>query len=118
MVSEKRLKEIPVIFYRTSLGAEPVRDWLRDLPGGDRRTIGFDLATMQVAWPVGMPLCRCLGSGLWELRSTLPSHRTARLLFFMYKGQLVVLHGFIKQTQRTPKDELELARRRMKEVET
>lgn len=112
----KELKEIPVIFYRTSLGAEPVRDWLRGLPSDDRQTIGFDLATVQVGWPVGMPLCRSLGDGLWEVRSTLPSRRIARLLFFMYEGQIVILHGFIKQTQKTPPDELELARKRMKEV--
>jgi len=112
----KQLKEIPVIFYRTTLGAEPVREWLRGLPGEDRQTIGFDLATLQVGWPVGMPLCRSLGGGLWELRSTLPSRRIARLLFFMFEGQIVILHGFIKQTQKTPPDELELARKRMKEV--
>ncbi|MBF0464448.1 MAG: type II toxin-antitoxin system RelE/ParE family toxin [Nitrospirae bacterium] len=114
----KQLKEIPVIFYRSSLGAEPVRDWLRNLPSEDRRTIGFDLATVQVGWPVGMPLCHSLGGGLWEVRSTLPSRRIARMLFFIYEGQLIVLHGFIKQTQRTPQDELELARKRMKEVVT
>lgn len=114
----KQLKEIPVVFYRTSLGSEPVRDWLRGLPSDDRRIIGFDLATVQVGWPVGMPLCRSLGSGLWEVRSALSSRRIARMLFFMYEGQLIVLHGFIKQTQRTPQDELELARKRMKEVTT
>ncbi|MBF0344310.1 MAG: type II toxin-antitoxin system RelE/ParE family toxin [Nitrospirae bacterium] len=112
------VKEIPVIFYRTSQGADPVREWLRDLPNEDRRTIGFDLTTVQLGWPVGMPLCRSLGSGLWEVRSTLPSRRIARLLFCMYEEQLVVLHGFIKQTRKTPQDELELALKRMKEVET
>jgi phage-related protein len=114
----KQLKAIPVIFYRTSQGAEPVRNWLRDLPKDDRQTIGFDLATVQVGWPVGMPLCRPLGGGLWEVRSTLPSRRIARLSFFMYENQIVILHGFIKQTQKTPPDELELARKRMKEVAT
>ena len=84
----KKLSEIPVIFYRTPLGAEPVREWLRDLPSNDRRIIGVDLATVQVGWPVGMPLCRSLGGGLWEVRSTLPSRRTARILFFIYEGQI------------------------------
>ncbi|MEO5361689.1 MAG: type II toxin-antitoxin system RelE/ParE family toxin [Nitrospirota bacterium] len=112
------MKEIPVVFYRTSLGAEPVREWLRSLPSDDRRTIGFDLATVQVGWPVGMPLCRSLGDGLWEVRSTLPTRRIARILFFVHDEQLVVLHGFIKQTQKTPQDELDLARKRMKEVIT
>jgi len=114
----KRLEEIPVIFYRTSTGAEPVRDWLRGLPSDDRQAIGFDLATVQVGWPVGMPLCRPLGGGLWEVRSALPSRRIVRLLFFVYDGRIVILHGFIKQTQKTPPDELELVRKRMKEVAT
>jgi phage-related protein len=112
----KQLSEIPVVFYRTSLGAEPVRDWLRGLPADDRRTIGLDLATVQVGWPVGMPLCRSLGGGLWEVRSSLPSRRIARILFFIHEGQVVIVNGFIKQTQKTPQDELELAHRRMREV--
>ena len=76
-----RLTEIPVVFYRTAAGAEPVRDWLRSLPAEDRRTMGTDLATLQVGWPIGMPLCRSLGAGLWEVRSTLSNNRIARLLF-------------------------------------
>lgn len=112
----KQLKEIPVVFFSTALGVEPVRDWLRGLPGEDRRAIGFDLATVQVGWPVGMPLCRPLGDGLWEVRSSLPSRRIARLFFFIYEGRIVILHGFIKQTQKTPQAELELARKRMDEV--
>jgi len=113
-----RLSEIPIVFYRTSLGVEPVRDWLRSLPDADRRKIGLDLATVQVGWPVGMPLCRSLGGGLWEVRSTLPSRRIARVLFFVHEGRIGVVHGFIKQTQKTPPGELELARKRMKEMTT
>ncbi|MGA2935521.1 MAG: hypothetical protein ABSF52_00255 [Syntrophobacteraceae bacterium] len=59
------LRAIPIVFYRTSTGVEPVRDWLRGLPDDHRRKIGLDLATVQVGWPVGMPLCRSLGGGLW-----------------------------------------------------
>ena len=115
-MTNKQLMEIPVMFYRTSAGAEPVREWLRTLPLDDRRTIGFDLATLQVGWPVGMPLCRSLGGGLWEVRTTLPSRRIARLLFFMHALCLVILTAFIKQSRKTPKDQLELARKRMKEI--
>jgi phage-related protein len=114
----KRLREIPVVFYRTSLGVEPVRDWLRSLPHDDRRKIGLDVATVQVGWPVGMPLCRSLGGGLWEVRSALPSRRIARILFFVHEGRIGVVHGFIKHTQKSPRDELELARKRMKEMTT
>ena len=112
-----RLIEIPLVFYRTLGGAEPVLDWLRSLPPEDRRAIGTDLATVQFGWPIGMPLCRPLGSGLWEVRTTLPSHRIARLLFFVADDRIGVVHGFIKKTQRTPADDLALARRRMKEMQ-
>ena len=111
-----RLTEIPVVFYRTATGIEPVREWLRSLPEADRRTIGLDLAAVQVGWPVGMPLCRPLSGGLWEVRSTLPSRRIARVLFFVHEGRLGVVHGFIKKTQKTPPDDLALARKRMQEM--
>jgi phage-related protein len=110
------LAAIPVVFYRTAGGGEPLRDWLITLPAEDRRTIGRDLAVVQYGWPVGMPLCRALGGGLWEVRSTLPSRRIARLLFFVHENRIGVVHGFIKKTQRTPPDDLALARRRMMEM--
>ena len=115
-MSPSRLTEIPLVFYRTSGGAEPVLEWLRSLPAEDRRAIGTDLATVQFGWPVGMPLCRSLGEGLWEVRSKLPRRRIARLLFFVHEGRIGVVHGFIKKTQKTPPDDLDLARRRMKEM--
>jgi phage-related protein len=117
-MSAARLTEISVVFYRTSGGAEPVLDWLRNLPPDDRRVIGTDLATVQFGWPIGMPLCRPFGQGLWEVRSALSSRRIARLLFFAEEGRIGVVHGFIKKTQKTPRDDLDLARRRMKEMKT
>ena len=106
----------PVFFYRTKAGSEPVRDWLRLLPEIDRRAIGMDLRRVQVEWPVGMPLCRSLGSGLWEIRTNLPSGRISRLIFFVEDDEIYVVHGFIKKTQKTPPDELALAVRRLKET--
>jgi phage-related protein len=111
-----RLTEIPVVFYRTAAGAEPVRNWLRSLSAADRRTIGTDLATLQIGWPIGMPLCRSLGAGLWEVRSKLSENRIARLLFFAEKGRIGVVNGFIKKNQKTPPAEIELAQKRMKEM--
>jgi phage-related protein len=111
-----RLNEIPAVFYRTAGGTEPVLEWLRGLPAEDRRVIGTDLATVQYGWPIGMPLCRPLGEGLWEVRSKLPSRRIARLLFFIHEGRIGVVHGFIKKTQKTPADDLDLGRKRMKEM--
>ncbi|WP_298241451.1 type II toxin-antitoxin system RelE/ParE family toxin [uncultured Bradyrhizobium sp.] len=105
------------MFYRTQGGAEVVRDWLRSLDEADRRAVGLDLMRVQYRWPVGMPLCRALGDGLWEVRTSLPSNRIARVLFSVQQGRILVLHGFIKKTQRTPPDDLALARRRSREFE-
>ncbi len=109
--------QLPVFFYRTASGTESVREWLRTLPEAERKVIGSDLRRVQAGWPVGMPLCRSLGDGLWELRSQLPSNRIARVIFFVHGERIGVVHGFIKKTQRTPKDALALARKRMKEMQ-
>jgi phage-related protein len=108
--------EVPVRFYRTDAGREPVREWLRGLDESDRHAIGIDLTRVQFGWPVGMPLVRSLKDGLWEVRSSLPSQRIARLVLCFHDETLIVLHGFIKKTQKTPTDDLALARRRMNEV--
>jgi len=93
-----------------------VLDWLRALDKDDRRAIGTDLMRVQFGWPIGRPLVGSLKDGLWEVRSTLPSQRIARLILCFRDQTLVVLHSFIKKTQKTPADDLAVARRRMKEV--
>src|SRR5436190_23015859 len=107
MNADRPLK-VPVIFYRTPAGTELVRDWLRGLDEGDRNAIGQDLMRVQYRWPVGMPLCRSLGEGLWEVRSSLPSNRIARVLFSVVQEHIVVLHGFVKKSQKTRADALAL----------
>jgi len=114
---DKPPRTIPVVFYRTPAGGEVVLDWLKALDQADRNIIGQDLMRVQFRWPVGMPLCRPLGGGLWEIRSSLTSNRIARVLFCMSGGRIVALHGFIKKTQQTPDTELKLARKRMNEFE-
>jgi len=114
-IAVARPAKIAVVFYRTSAGAEVIREWLRGLDAADRSAIGQDLMRVQYRWPVGMPLCRSLGDGLWEVRIDLPSRRIARVIFSPHGSRLVVLHGFIKKTQKTPADELALARRRNRE---
>ena|SRR5437879_2405787 len=114
---DERPRKIPVVFYRTQGGVEVVRNWFRDLDDADRNAIGQDLMRVQYRWPVGMPLCRALGDGLWEVRSTLPSNRIARVLFALRQGRILALHGFIKKTQKTPDEDLALARRRNREFE-
>ena len=108
---------MPVVFYQTRGGSELVRDWLRNLEERDRNAVGLDLMRVQYRWPVGMPLCRAMGDGLWEVRTSLPSNRIARVLFCVVNDRIVLLHGFIKKTQKTPADDLALARLRKKEFE-
>jgi phage-related protein len=109
-------KKLPGRFYETPGGKEPVRDCLKKLSPADRIVVGKDIAKVEFGWPIGMPYCRSLGGGLWEVRCDLSDGRIARVLFFIADGTMVLLHGFIKKTQKTPATELELARRRMKEI--
>jgi phage-related protein len=115
-MEKKQAPEMPVRFYRSATGREPVLEWLRGLDREDKRAIRLDLMRVQFGWPIGMPLVRSLKDGLWEVRSSLPSQKIARLVLCFHDKSLVVLHGFIKKTQKTPAYDLEIAKRRMNEV--
>lgn len=104
---------LEVRFFKTDSGTEPVRVWLRELPAIDRKTIGEDIKTVQYGWPLGMPLVRKMDKNLWEVRIHLVA-RIARVLFTVSDGKIVLLHGFIKKSQATPKSDLKLAKDRMR----
>jgi phage-related protein len=87
------------------------------LAEAERHAIGMDLLRAQWRWPIGMPLCRPMGGGLWEIRTNLATRRTARVLLCLHQERLVALHGFIKKTRATPDEDLALARKRKKEME-
>lgn len=106
---------LDVRFFATSSGNEPVREWLSELPGQDRKTIGEDIKTVQFGWPLGMPLVRKLEDGLWEVRVRL-DNRIARLLFTVNGNSMTLLHGFIKKQQATPLPDLALARDRLRQL--
>jgi phage-related protein len=108
----RALKRLPARFYRSDSGREPVREWLRDLDAEDRRIIGEDIKDVEFSWPISMPLVRALGRELWEVRSRLPRRRIARVIFCVAKDCMVLLHGFMKKTQKTPKQEIDLALKR------
>ena len=117
MDSGEAPSKVELVFFRNDAGGEPVREWLKSLVEIERRLIGSDLLRTQWRWPIGMPLCRPMGSGLWEVRTNLPGNRIARVFICFYRRRLVALHGFIKKTRATPADDLALARRRQKELE-
>ena len=104
-----------VVFFRTEAGTEPVREWFRKLTVEDRKTIGIDIKTVQHGWPLGMPLVRKMEPGLWEVRCDI-ADGIARVLFTAKAGQMVLLHGFVKKSQKTPDNELKTARNRLKKL--
>ncbi len=89
-----------------------MREWLKGLPlSEDRKRIGEDIKTVEFGWPIGMPVCRPLGDGVHEVRTNLSQNRIARVLFYIDKKcRMVLLHGFIKKTRKTPDEDLKLAR--------
>jgi phage-related protein len=102
-----------VRFFRTVRGNEPVREWLGALGQVERRTIGEEIKTVQLGWPLGMPVVRKMSKDLWEIRVTLPT-RNARVLFTVVGNTMVLLHAFFKQSQATPSDELDVSVARLK----
>ena len=103
---------LEAVFFRSDNGNEPVRAWLLSLPKADRKAIGDDVLKVQYGWPVGMPLVGGLGAGLWEVRSRLKG-RIARIMFCIEGSTMVLLHGFIKKTQKTQQQDIALALSRM-----
>lgn len=112
-IQSKTGKRVPAIFFRTDAGREPVREWLKGLPyDDDRKRIGEDIKTVEFGWPIGMPVCRTLGHGVHEVRTVLTHNRIARVLFYVDREtRMVLLHCFIKKTQKTSAEDLTLARR-------
>ena len=110
------MKRLPAVFYALPTGREPVREWLRALDRDDRKIIGEDIKDVEFSWPIGMPLCRALSKGLWEVRSDLLQGRIARVIFCVHGSRMVLLHGFVKKTQKTPAAALELALKRRKDI--
>jgi len=107
-------KKITVFFFQSDTGKMPVRDWLLGLSAKDRKIIGEDIKTVELGWPVGMPVAKPLGDKLFEVRSVLQNGDKARIIFTIYKNLMILLHGFIKKTQKTRKRDLELAKTRMR----
>jgi len=112
-----RAKKIVGRFYGQPSGRRPVREWILELSRQDRRIIGRDIQQVEFGWPIGMPYCRPLGHGLWEVRSDLTGNRIARVIFCIRGREMILLHGFEKKTQKTPPQDIELARMRKREIE-
>ncbi len=111
----ENILRLRVAFFQTEAGREPVRQWLKALPRAERKAIGEEIKTVQFGWPLGMPLVRKMEADLWEVRVRLKD-RIARIFFTLEQDIMVLLHGFIKKGQKTPKKELDLARKRLAQM--
>jgi phage-related protein len=111
-----RKKKLPARFYISQTVRNPVREWILELSSDDRHTVGKDIQKVEFGWPIGRPHCAPLGHGLWEVRSDLDSNRIARVIFCMGDGHMILLHGFIKKTQKAPQQDIDLALKRKREV--
>ncbi|NKB72498.1 MAG: type II toxin-antitoxin system RelE/ParE family toxin [Candidatus Latescibacteria bacterium] len=109
-------KPLQVKFFRTTTGHEPVREWLRSLSRTDKKAIGEHIKTVQYGWPLGMPVVRKLARGLWEIRVPL-NRRIARIIFTLENNIILLLHGFIKKSQKIPTADLTTAKRRLAQLE-
>lgn len=117
MLSKILKNKIDVFFYATKCGKQPVLEWLKSLDSEDKRILGEDIKTVQFGWPLGMPLVKSLGNGLWEIRSRLKSKKIVRIIFFMYRNKIILLHAFIKKTYKTVNNDINLALKRKFEIE-
>ena len=106
----------PLFFYKSGSGNEPVKEWIKSLPKKNRKMIGADILTVQLTWPIGKPLVDSLGQGLWEIRTRL-ENVIARTIFCVIDGEMILLHGFIKKTRKTPPNEINLALKRKRQYE-
>ncbi len=106
---------LDVYFFKTETNKEPVRQWLQLLTSRNKKLIGEDIKTVQFGWPLGMPLVRHIDGEIWEVRSRL-SEGIARILFILDDNAMVLIHGFIKKQQKTPKLDLDLAKQRVKQL--
>lgn len=109
-------KKIQARFFISKSGNNPVRDWIMDLSEKDKKTVGAAIQKVEFGWPIGMPYCRPLGDSLREVRANISDGRIARIIFFILNDEMILLHGFVKKTQTTPKQDLDLAKDRKKEV--
>jgi phage-related protein len=111
------LKRLPAKFFRSANGVEPVKDWLKTLDRDDCRIIGSDIKDVEFSFPIGLPLCRSLSGykDLWEVRSKITGGKIARVIFYISNGEMILLHGFVKKSQKTPKGVIDLAVKRLKE---
>lgn len=103
-----------VVFFAENSGNQPVKEWLQELELDDQRKVGKSALMLQERWPmVSAPLVKSLGNGFFELRINL-KNKIARVIFVVQDKDIILLNGFIKKTQKTPINEIEVAVNRLR----
>mgnify|MGYP006366165505 FL=1 len=105
-------KKVIASFFRTELGNEPVRDFLKSLSTSDKKSVGADIMAVEMLWPIGYPTVKKLDKNLWEVRSNISDKKISRILFTISENKMILLHGFIKKTQKLSKEDFDLAKKR------
>ena len=105
-------KKVIVAFFRTDLGSEPVRDFLKNLSTSDKKSVGADIMSVEMLWPIGYPTVKKVDKNLWEVRSNISDKKISRIFFTISGNRMILLHGFIKKTQKLPKEDFDLAKKR------
>jgi phage-related protein len=112
----KKREPLLVVFFKTAAGNQPVRDFLTARSEQDRKEIGVDIAVVQREFPLGLPLVKKMNDNVWEIRSHIHiPDGICRTFFTVHKNTMILLHSFVKKTQKTPKKELDMANKRLQE---
>lgn len=109
-------KRVHAFFYKTENGREPVREWLKEMSLQDKKSIGEDISAVEYLWPIGYPQVSKIDANMWELRSKISDKRISRIFFTIIFDKMILLHGIVKKSQKTPKQDLEFARGRLKKI--
>ena len=110
-------RQLEVKFYRSPGGKEPLREMIKEFSREIQKIIGEDIRAVQKTWPlVGLPLVKKIEKNMWEIRTHIPNG-IVRVFFTIKYEHIVLLHGFIKKTQKTPMQELKIAQNRLKELQ-
>ena len=107
-------KGFEVIFFELESGNQPVKEFIKSLTKDNKKIIGADIRVVQNCFPVGLPLVRKLKSGLWEIRSDIKDG-ICRVFFTFIMKEIILLHGIVKKTQKTPQRDIYIAMERIKE---
>ena len=109
----EREKPLTTAFFQTEQGNQPCRDFILGLSRDDKREVGTKIFEVQKGFTLGLPLVRKMENDLWEIRVNL-TDGICRIFFTVAENMMILLHGFVKKSQKTPQNELATAQNRLR----